>query len=205
LSVGATTLDRSYAAFSSVGPNSIGQQKPDVSAVGSGTVFGSNAGSGNVSTGNGTSYSSPLIAGLATILWQEFPNLTAQELIQALKKSGHLASSPDNFLGYGVPNAALAEEIIKNGTVLGTEPDALDDVVLSPNPVEKDLTLSFPIGLFGKKSTVSIISQSGKTLSSNQLILSKTLPVQTNNLAAGLYLIKVEVLNRSRTLKFIKQ
>jgi len=205
LSVGATTLDKSYAAFSSVGPNAIGQQKPDISAVGSGTVLGSSTGSGNVTSGNGTSYSSPLIAGLATILWQAFPNLTAQELIQALKKSGHLASTPDNFLGYGVPNAALAEEIIKNGIVLGTEPDALEDVILSPNPVQQDLTLSFPIGLLGKKSTVSIVSQSGKTLSSNQIILSKTLPVQTNNLAPGLYLIKIDVLNRSRTLKFIKQ
>lgn len=205
LSVGATTLNKSYAAFSSVGPNAIGQQKPDVSAVGSGTVFGSSSGSGNVTTGNGTSYSAPLIAGLATILWQAFPNATAQQIIQALKKSGHLATSPDNFLGYGVPNAALAEEIIRNGIVLGTEPDPMDDVILSPNPVEKDLTLTFPTGLSGKKSTVSIISQNGKVLSSDPVVLGKSLLIETNHLAAGLYLIKVEVLNRNRTIKFIKQ
>jgi len=203
LSVGATTLDKSYALFSSVGPNAIGQQKPDVSAVGSGTVFGNS--NGNVTTGNGTSYSAPLIAGLATILWQAFPNLTAQEIIQALKKSGHLAGTPDNLLGFGVPNAASAEEIIKNGIVLGTEPEPLNAIVLSPNPVQQDLTLTFPASLLGKKSTVSIISQSGKTLWGSQVILSKILPLQTNNLAAGLYLIKVDVLNRSRTLKFIKQ
>lgn len=205
LSIGATTLDKSYAAFSSIGPNAIGQQKPDVSAVGSGTVLGNSTGTGNVTSGNGTSYSAPLIAGLATILWQAFPNLTAQEIIQALKKSGHLAANPDNFLGYGVPNAALAEEILKNGVVLGTEPEAIDAVILSPNPAEQDITLTFPPALIGKKSTISIISQSGKTFSSNQVILSKTQPIQTSSLHAGLYLIKVDVLNRSRTLKFIKQ
>ncbi|MCF2443062.1 S8 family serine peptidase [Dyadobacter sp. CY345] len=205
LSVGATTLDKSYAAFSSIGPNAIGQQKPDVSAVGSGTVLGNSTGTGNVTTGNGTSYSAPLIAGLATILWQAFPNLTAQEIFQALKKSGHMAANPDNFLGYGVPNAAMAEEILKNGVVLGTEPEAIDAVVLSPNPVEQDISLTFPPALIGKKSTISIISQSGKTFSTNQVILSKTQPIQTSSLNAGLYLIKVDVLNQSRTLKFIKQ
>jgi len=203
LSVGATTIDKSYAAFSSVGPNAIGQQKPDVSAVGSGTVFGNS--SGNVATGNGTSYSSPLIAGLATILWQGFPNLTAQEIIQALKKSGHLATAPNNFLGFGVPNVTLAAEIITNGIVLGTEPEILESIVLSPNPVQQDLTLTFPVALAGKKSIVSIISQSGQTLWEKQVLLDKTLPLQTSGLSTGLYLIKVEVQNRSRTLKFIKQ
>jgi len=206
LTVGATTLDRSYAAFSSVGPNAIGQMKPDIAAVGSGTVFGNSTGTGNVTTGNGTSYAAPLITGLVTILWQAHPNLTAQQIILALKKSGHQATRPDNLLGYGVPNAVLAEEIIKNDfLVLGTEPDAIQAIVLSPNPVQQDLTLTIPASLIGKKSTVSLITQSGKTIWTKQDILSNTLPVQTNSLSSGLYLIKIELLNQSRTLKFVKQ
>lgn len=206
LSVGATTLDKSYAAFSSVGPNAIGQIKPDISAVGSGTVLGSSVGTGTVTTGNGTSYSAPLIAGLSTILWQAYPNLTAQQIILALKKSGHQASSPDNKLGYGVPSITLAEEIIKNNfLILGTEPDILDAIVLSPNPVQDDLTLTFPSTLTGKKSTVSLISQSGAMLWEKQVTLNNVLALPTNTLNTGLYLIKVDLRNRSKTLKFIKR
>jgi serine protease AprX len=38
--IGATNYDRSYAALSSVGPNAAGDQKPDVAAVGAGTIVG---------------------------------------------------------------------------------------------------------------------------------------------------------------------
>lgn len=206
LSVGATTLDKSYPAFSSVGPNAIGQIKPDVSAVGSGTVLGNSVGTGTTTTGNGTSYSAPLIAGLSTILWQAYPNLTAQQIILALKKSGHQASNPDNKLGYGVPNIPLAEEVIKNNfLILGTEPDILDAIILSPNPVQDDLTLTFPATLTGKKSTVSLISQNGALLWEKQVVLNNVLALPTNTLSTGLYLIKVDLLSRSRTLKFIKR
>ncbi|MCF0057353.1 S8 family peptidase [Dyadobacter sp. CY356] len=206
VSVGATTLDRSYAAFSSVGPNAIGQLKPDVSAVGSGAVVGNSTGTGSATTSSGTSFSAPQIAGLATILWQAFPKLTAQQIIAALKKSGHQTANPDNLLGYGVPNGALAEAIIKNDFVLlGTEPDILNEIILSPNPVQQDLTLTFPVSLIGKKSTLSLISQSGQTIWYNQQVLNSTISLPTNSLSAGLYLIKVDVSNRSRTLKFVKQ
>ncbi|GLU51884.1 S8 family peptidase [Dyadobacter frigoris] len=205
-SIGATTLDRSYAAFSSVGPNAIGQLKPDISAVGSGAVVGNSTGTGSATTSSGTSFSAPQIAGLATILWQAFPKLTAQQIITALKKSGNQASNPDNLLGFGVPNGALAEAIIKNDFILlGTEPDVLNDIILSPNPVQQDLTLTFPVSLIGKKSTLSLISQNGKTIWQNQHVLNSTIPLPTNSLSAGLYLIKVDVLNRTRTLKFVKQ
>jgi serine protease AprX len=205
-SIGATTLNKTIAAFSSVGPNAIGQLKPDLAAVGSGTVVGNGTGTGSATTSNGTSFSAPQIAGLATILWQAYPRLTAQQIITALKKSGNQANSPDNFLGFGVPDGALAAEIINNDfAVLGTEPDILNSIILSPNPVQQYLTLTFPASLIGKKSTLSLISQSGKTIWHNQYVLNSTLPIPTNSLSSGLYLIKVDILNQSRTLKFVKQ
>jgi serine protease AprX len=205
-SIGATTLNKTIAAFSSVGPNAIGQLKPDMAAVGSGTVVGNSTGTGSATTSNGTSFSAPQIAGLAAILWQAYPRLSAQQIITALKKSGNQANSPDNFLGFGVPDGALAAEIINNDfTVLGTEPNILNSIILSPNPVQQDLTLTFPASLIGKKSTLSLISQSGKTIWHNQYVLNSTLPIPTNSLSSGLYLIKVDILNQSRTLKFVKQ
>lgn len=206
VSVGATTLTKTYAAFSSIGPNALGQMKPDVAAVGSGTVIGNSSGTGSTTTSNGTSFSAPQIAGLLALLWQAYPTLTAQQIITALKKSGHQASAPDNLLGYGVPSGSLANEIIKNDyLLLGTEPDLLNNIILSPNPAQADLTLTIPTSLVGQKSTISLFMQNGKSVFTQQKNLTDSENIPVDKLSAGLYLVKIDVQNRSKTIKFIKQ
>jgi serine protease AprX len=204
LTVGATGYNREYASLSSVGPNAAGIQKPDVAAVGAGAIVG-NA-SGGASSGSGTSFSSPQVAGLAAILWQAFPNLTAQQIIYALKKSGHNAANPDNLLGYGVPNAIKAQQIIENEfSPLGTEKELLSAVILSPNPAQHEVVLSIPQTLVGKMAKVNLYAASGATMLSSvsRLTNIKTLP--TANLSSGLYMVHIRVDNQERTLKFIKQ
>lgn len=101
LTVGAITSTGDRATFSSVGPNAIGQIKPDVVALGSGVRVGSVTGS--VTTSNGTSFASPLIASFATLLWQLFPEKTAQEIADFVRNLGNQAENPDFELGYGLP------------------------------------------------------------------------------------------------------
>src|SRR5690606_20401522 len=101
LTVGAITSTGDRATFSSVGPNAIGQIKPDVVALGSGVRVGSVAGS--VTTSNGTSFASPFIASFATLLWQLFPEKTAQEIADFVRNLGNQAENPDFGLGYGLP------------------------------------------------------------------------------------------------------
>jgi hypothetical protein len=204
LTVGATNYDRSYAALSSIGPNAAGLQKPDVAAVGVGAIVGNIA--GNVSSSNGTSFSSPLIAGLVTLLWQAHPNLTAQQIIYALKKSGHNAANPDNRVGYGVPSALKAEEIIANEfSPLGTEKNLLASIVLAPNPVSNDVILTIPATLVGKNAKVSLLGANGVSRYSKQERLTVSHTVAAGNLPAGLYLVNIHVGNQERTLKFIKK
>ena len=204
LTVGATNYDRSYASLSSIGPNSAGVRKPDVSAVGAGTVVGDL--NGGTSSGYGTSFSAPQIAGVAAILWQAFPNLTAQQVIYVLKKSGHLAATPDNLLGYGVPNLVKAQEIAQNEFApLGTEGELLSSVVLSPNPAQDEVTLTVPQTLIGKMANVSLFAASGATVHSAAARLAAKHTIATGQLASGLYLVRVKVDNQERTLKFIKR
>ncbi|WP_221393376.1 S8 family peptidase [Dyadobacter sp. NIV53] len=204
LSVGATNYDLSYAAFSSIGPNYIGQQKPDVAAVGAGTVVG-NA-SGNVGLNNGTSFSTPLIAGLSAILWQAYPYLSAQQVISVLKRSGNQANNPDNMLGYGVPSVSKAENIIYDEfKPLGVENDLLKSIILSPNPTANDLILTIPQSLVGKKASFRIFHSNGGLLSNYDVNLSQTMAVNTKALTTGLYIAKIKVGNLERALKFIKQ
>jgi subtilisin family serine protease len=52
----------------------------------------------------GTSFSTPLICGLAACLWQALPQLKAEEIIQLIRQSGNNYEHPDNIYGYGLPN-----------------------------------------------------------------------------------------------------
>lgn len=204
LTVGASNYDRSYASLSSIGPNSAGIRKPDVAAVGAGTIIGDLA--GGASSGYGTSYSAPQIAGVSAILWQAYPNLTAQQVIYVLKKSGHQAANPDNRLGYGVPNLIKAQEIAQNEFApLGTEGELLSSVVLSPNPALNEVMLTIPQTLTGKMANVSVYAASGAVMHSSTTRLSARYTIATSQLASGLYLVRLKVDNQERTLKFIKR
>ncbi|WP_128544959.1 S8 family serine peptidase [Larkinella soli] len=112
LSIGAVDNQGFRAPFSSLGPSADGRVKPDLVAMGLGTTLG--VAGGSISTGNGTSYSAPLVAALATGFWQANPRLTAQQVIECLRRSGSQFAKPDNELGYGIPNferaSAIAEE-----------------------------------------------------------------------------------------------
>ena len=204
LSVGATDYLRNYASFSSVGPNVARQLKPDVAAVGAGTIVGNI--SGTASSGNGTSFASPQIAGLAAILWQSYSNLTSQQIISILKKSGHQAAKPDTLLGYGVPDVKRAEAIIlADYPILGTEKENLVSIVVSPNPVQDNLNIDFPANLVGQKVDVSIILPNGAVLSHESVTAEKQVPVNVKSLATGLYLLRINVKDQMRTLKILKQ
>ena len=102
LTVGAMNWSLVNADFSSVGPSADGRVKPDVMAVGMGTVVsGTN---GTVSKANGTSFASPTMCGVVTCFWQACPWLTAKEVIKAVQQAGDRVDYPDNIYGYGVPN-----------------------------------------------------------------------------------------------------
>lgn len=89
-----------------LGINIQGRVKPNVMAVGGQTtVAGLN---NNITTSNGTSFSAPIMAGLASCLWQALPHKNNFEIIKILEAFGHNASNPDSLMGYGVPNVYAA-------------------------------------------------------------------------------------------------
>jgi hypothetical protein len=106
LAVGAVSTSGAVAGFSSYGPSSDGQVKPDVASVGVAAVvqFSNNA----IGTSNGTSFSCPNLAGLTTCLWQGFPEFNNMKIIYALQHSASQASAPDDRAGYGIPDVRKA-------------------------------------------------------------------------------------------------
>ncbi len=106
LAVGAVNTLGVVAGFSSFGPSSDGQVKPDVAAVGVQTVIQNP--NNIVGTGNGTSFAAPIMAGLATSLWQGFPEFNNMKIIDALRKAGSIAATPNDRIGYGIPDVKKA-------------------------------------------------------------------------------------------------
>jgi subtilisin family serine protease len=110
-SIGAVNAYGNYVSFSSKGPTYDGRIKPDVVAQGSGSTI-INAYSGNVSTGSGTSFSSPITAGMVACLWQANPTKRNTEIMEAIRQSASLANNPDTLLGWGIPDYFLADSIL---------------------------------------------------------------------------------------------
>jgi len=102
LTVGAINAEKERSAFSSIGFTADYRIKPDVVALGSGvTVIGSN---GNVQYVNGTSFSTPIVAGLSVCLWQSLHWLSNTEIIEFIRQTASQADRPDVEKGYGIPD-----------------------------------------------------------------------------------------------------
>lgn len=102
LTVGAIDKHGVLAPFSSVGNTADNRVKPDVMAIGlNADVMGTD---GNLRKASGTSFSSPVMCGMVTCLWQACPELTAKEVIELVRSVGDRAAFPDNIYGYGIPD-----------------------------------------------------------------------------------------------------
>ncbi len=110
LTVGAVNALGARAGFSSQGPTADGRIKPDVMALGQGCGI-INTG-GIPSTGNGTSFSGPVMAGIMACLWQKHPTRTAQDLLYSVRLSSSQGLMPDTLYGHGIPNLALASTLL---------------------------------------------------------------------------------------------
>lgn len=105
LAVGAVDASGRNTLFSSLGPSADGRVKPDVMARGGKSAVLSIR--GNITTANGTSFASPTLCGLVACFWQANPQLTALEVIEAVRQLGDNAAHPDNVFGYGIPDFSL--------------------------------------------------------------------------------------------------
>jgi subtilisin family serine protease len=192
LAVGAVNRDSIPADFSSYGPAFDGDIKPNVAAIGWGTYLWSFADS--VRTGSGTSFSSPIIAGMAACLWQAFPERNNMDIFHAIERSGHRYENPDDRVGYGIPNFSEAAFYLAGGEE-ATVKDSL--ITVSPNPTTGKFQIAFRFEE-PRLVTYSIYDISGQ-LHYNNIVYAYpgtayAIPVfALQNKANGVYLLRVDV------------
>lgn len=128
ITVGGVDASRFFVGFSSIGPSNK-RIKPDVMAQGDNVWVASTH--GVFYQGDGTSYSSPIMAGSIACLMQAHPSTTPAQLMNVLHQSSSLYYHPDRFFGYGIPDMQLAYLLLQNDTT-----DAILDVkVLQDNQI----------------------------------------------------------------------
>jgi hypothetical protein len=108
LAVGAVDGSGALAGFSSLGPTADGRIKPDLVALGVSTPVTLPGGTSAYGTNSGTSFSAPLVAGLAACLLGARPDWRPVDVIAALKATASRAGAPDNRYGWGIPNGGAA-------------------------------------------------------------------------------------------------
>jgi subtilisin family serine protease len=145
LSIGAIMKDGKRAYFSSYGPSSDKRIKPDVCALGLPTVVSGSG--GGISLSSGTSFSSPVMAGLVACLWQAHPKLSNMEIIEIVKRSSNNFNLPDTSLGYGIPDIYAAHIYLK--TLGYNENQPKGSLQIFPNPFKKSFNIQFLSQLTG--------------------------------------------------------
>ncbi|UCE06095.1 MAG: S8 family serine peptidase, partial [bacterium] len=117
ISVGAVDRNGNLASFSSPGPTYDGRIKPEVLAMGVRTVCAISYGSpgysslSGISSLNGTSLSTPLVAGVTALLLQIHPEWTPMDVKQALTSTANYNDFPNNYYGWGIVNAVKASKL----------------------------------------------------------------------------------------------
>jgi hypothetical protein len=190
LTVGAVNPSEVCASFSSVGPTADGRVKPDVMAQGVASVIATPAGS--VTTGNGTSFAGPIMAGMVASFWQAVPNKTNAEIIQLVKESADRFTMPTAQYGYGIPDFSLALSSALS----------VPKFIQYPNPVTGIFSVALPSGV--TSAVVSVYDMSGKRVV-NTTISNGNAGVSLENLSAGTYIYKVTSGSIVATGKLIKQ
>lgn len=119
IGVGAVDKKGIITNFSSNGPTSDGRIKPDVVAPGL-SVYVARMGEGNYyDFSNGTSFATPITAGVCALILSAHPELTAMQVREALRNTANNTASPNNVYGWGLINAYQA--ILYFGPVWGSE------------------------------------------------------------------------------------
>ncbi len=198
LTVGAVDATGNYIGFSSHGPTWDGRIKPDVVTMGHRNMVATT--NDILINSSGTSFSCPIMSGLAACIWQADTTLSSFQIRDIIKQTASRASHPDNEYGWGIPNAALAVEQITGKKLLyPVDCSLLDEngYLITPNPYNRGEVLSITVWEknMPSKYDIEFYTADGKLAHAaniNTTIGLNRYPIEiATDLKSGLYYIKL--------------
>lgn len=199
LAVGAVNAERLIAAFSSAGPSADGQVKPDVSAMGVNIAVQSSE--YGLARSSGTSFSCPVISGMAACLMEAIPEAGTLDILKAIRQSADRFLFPDSLYGYGIPDMGKALSMTEELFIDLPE----SGVRAGPNPTrgEIEFTFSDPPG----NITVEVITATGSLVYRKNFgdYAGRSLRLSAlNNREQGLYFVKLMTASGKHVFRIVK-
>ncbi|MEM7037118.1 MAG: S8 family serine peptidase [Bacteroidota bacterium] len=208
IAVGAVDSLGVIAGFSSRGPSFDGRIKPDVCAMGRQTSYVRVG--GGLAQGNGTSFSSPMIAGLLACILQAPNTGTNMQLYDALIRSSHLYETPDSNYGYGIPNGPMAFDLFHGEPlqeILDPASFSTDGIDAFPVPTDENLYIAVDNEVLGFSGDLELWDSYGRLINRIQVevapfynLFRLQRSVHYPNAAGGRYVVRI----RDRETKLVR-
>lgn len=201
LAIAAVDKNGIRASFSSVGPAFGGAVKPNVAAMGSATYLVTSG--GVLGYSSGTSFSSPVMAGMGACLLQANPWANVKQVKMAIEQSAHRYSNPDSLLGYGIPDFEKADKYLKVNFANNLK--AQINWMVSPNPFSDYLLLQNMNPVSADNCLISIYNLQGILLwesafkNTEQILLNNLV-----NLPDGLLILNIRSEGKDERVKLLK-
>ncbi len=200
LTIGSVNNQKDVASTSGYGPNAAGALKPDVCAQGV-QAAAISSGSGQPTTLTGTSFATPVLAGLAACLMQAAPQKSPGEIKSLLHVVSDHFENPDNHIGYGVPDFMQALQSV------GVKDIAAErDCRIYPNPVQHTLYITLPPKRNNTPVHISVLDAAGRLLRTESAYhIRGSVDMDVSGLSPGIYRIRIEAAGeKSQVLPFVK-
>ncbi len=199
LTIGSVNSSGIHSSFSSQGPTADGRIKPDVSTMGEGSYVCQPG--YNFTSGNGTSFACPIMAGAVACLIQAHPTKTNMQILNAIKSTASKSTSPDNLYGWGIPNLCAANSYLQ--TLSLNENRFENNLKLYPNPAKNEISfqLNYEVqkvqltDVFGKQIDFTLTNSDNNNYKINF----------NSSLANGVYFISIHTSSGIVNTKFVKE
>jgi subtilisin family serine protease len=219
VSVGAVSSTGRIAGFSSTGPTFDGRTKPEVVAQGMSVYVASGAGSYKFA--DGTSYSTPLTAGVAALVLSAHPTWTPMKVRADLMQTAsplydsaaHITGHPNNFFGWGIIDALKAVQDTTSGGIdhgyIPTEfilhdnfpnPFNGSTAIVVDAPAEQEMELSI-YNLLGQK--VRTLYKGRSTRGASTFYWRDGVDDANNHVVTGVYICRLNVDGTVRSQKIV--
>ena len=203
LCVGAINKYKQKGSFSSFGPRADGKVKPNVMALGDGTII--QLPDNSFKQGYGTSYAAPVISGLAACLWQAFPDYSNMDIFDIIERSADNYHNPSDSMGYGIPDFIYAYsqlyKIEENRNI------SENNFEIFPNPFIETLNIIVnDINI--NDIAVQVFSSHGRIMYTKNYLINTSIPYISINelsfLIPGVYYVKIIAGSQIKVIKIIK-
>jgi len=170
IGVGGVRADSSHWTRASQGPTFDGRIKPDVAALSTRVYAAFNLEDHTYLPRNGTSFSTPVVAGIAALVLEANHDLTPQQVIDILHQTSSQPDDPDTLTGYGIINAYEAVRLAERMGAGGGDGQLPKIYSLDayPNPFNGQIRIEFRLPN-GDAARLMIYNLSGQQLLNRQL------------------------------------